>query len=277
MDDFDDDFCFYNNNTRNATKEYPNLEENVLYNLIWGTVYTWLFAIAELALECCTKKSKTLNRFIHQQHISCGVIHLSLLTLYYNLSGCYSGLLYESITFLSLMIPVWTACAAWNMFLHTFLFLKGEDLYSKKGILKYTTISIAIIQMYEQLIIFLLSLMYCFLPEMGHVVVPAVQTTTILLVMGLTSEIFLVILFFTLISSNVNRKQSFSFILHLFLLQLSDSMLVWFRIDVWRQQIDGHDSDVSTDFLYIRLILEIIWFIVVPYTRLPIYGHNTTE
>lgn len=268
------DVCLFNNNTKNETKDLPNLEENVLDTLIWGSVYTWLVIIIGLVIQCFSKKTKNLNRFIHKQHIYCGVIHLSLLNLYYIVSECYTWLLYEQITFFSLMTPVWTACIAWKMFLNIFLFVNGEDMYTKKGILKFVTISIGIIIMYEELIIVLFNLMYCFVPDVDHVVVPAVRMTSILIIMALTWEIFLVTLFYSLIPSKVNRKLSFSYILHLFLLQVSDSILAGFRIDVWKQQADGYRSNLSTILLCVRLNLEILWFLVVPYIKLPIYGIN---
>uniref|UniRef100_A0A2H1WTQ0 SFRICE_023255 n=1 Tax=Spodoptera frugiperda TaxID=7108 RepID=A0A2H1WTQ0_SPOFR len=113
-----------------------------------------LLALA-IYMSIWSKIPEELYRCLAIQHIMVSYLHVTCLTFYnknWTLDlDLLDTFLDETYSQLDLIIVFTTASLSWIVFLRMFLFRNGEELYTLKEITIFSTLSIAVIEAYQQM------------------------------------------------------------------------------------------------------------------------------
>ncbi|KAF9812951.1 hypothetical protein SFRURICE_016021 [Spodoptera frugiperda] len=137
-----------------------------------------LLALA-IYMSIWSKIPEELYRCLAIQHIMVSYLHVTCLTFYnknWTLDlDLLDTFLDETYSQLDLIIVFTTASLSWIVFLRMFLFRNGEELYTLKEITIFSTLSIAVIEAYQQMMELI---------ESPQIVIDGLRLTCVLLIMS---------------------------------------------------------------------------------------------
>lgn len=251
--------------------ENPSGGDDVVLTLICGSICVLIVGgITSLIHKYCSKQPVNLYSHLQKQHIISSVYQLIASTAYYLLRQSegittITTILYQAMTYFNLLIPIWTTCIALKMFSDLYIF-NGAEVYTTKEVTKFAHGSVIVIEAYEELLLYYYYLVTCF---HEFILIPAIRSTSVLLVMSAAIVIFIFIFVHLIKSSRSDFKMALFFFIHLFILLSCDSVLVMFKV---------HSSKPSGSFyidailLSTRLVLEMIWWAVTMFINNPLSG-----
>lgn len=211
-----------------------------------------LLALA-IYMSIWSKIPEELYRCLAIQHIMVSYLHVTCLT-FYNKNwildlDILDTFFEETYSQLDLIITFTTASLSWIVFLRMFLFRNGEELYTLKEITIFSTLSIAVIEAYQQMMELI---------ESPQIVIDGLRLTCVLLIMSVPFVVILLLLRSLFSStSEVPKCQALFFMAYLLLFLLSDGFLL--RFNLYKK-----NSFVLlwSVLLYVRLVVEIVFYVV---------------
>ncbi|KAG6439260.1 hypothetical protein O3G_MSEX000624 [Manduca sexta] len=196
---------------------------------------------------------KELKNYIAIQHLLSGLLRESCV-IYYDLDlGCGEKEVTEATySCLDLVICLSTLSLSGVVFLKLFFFPNGESLYNKKDISIFSTVSVTILELSEQV--------FALFDYNDRNLPGALRFTSILFIMSVPVVICLLIfstLFFK--SSEIPKQEAVFYAVHLFVFISSDLLLVASNLEMKNY---GNVMEYFQILMYVRLVVEMVWYVI---------------
>lgn len=256
--------------------DLPKPDEDVADILVIGNLLIVPCPLILCFFLCCSSdKCEGVYRYMCKQHLVTSVQHLialnALFQLYPDEAGSSTVILYHLTSYLSSLVPFWTACISLKMFADLYIVSAGSNGYSKSDVMKFARISILLISMYEEAMLTMFPLFASPCDLMESLLVPAIRMTCILIVTSIPVAVLCSFLYHCIRrSDNINLKLAVMFLMHLFTFVTSDIILIVFKVVCPKM---SEDMELCSILLCARIAFEFLSWMVI-YVINKTYLHN---
>lgn len=291
MNDSEED-GFTNYTTYKIDSELHKVDYEILSILTVGAGFG-IAGFLTMCIQLCCNKASIKNKlycYFNFQHTFSSVLHLILITYLYKTIleyrditeekyGSLQIIAFQVTAYLSVLIPLWTACISLKMFADLLIFENGANMYSIREVSKFAYTSALIVQFYEEIIILCLCIYNLdeefagsrsnpYSTEVPEMSIPAVRLTSILLILSVPISMLFIILLNLIRRNDESRFMSVIYFVQLLILISADVNLVVFKV----RNNKILEVYVCAAFLSARIIFEVLWTVLIK-SDIPILKH----
>lgn len=256
-----EDYDYYNIVTESTKPEtiigdidaFNNVEAILLEFLVSGTVLAYVTFLAVLYILGSARK-RNIECYLIFKHTIFSLLNQTCITVSFVFfkEVEFQVLLKQIQNYITLCTPFWTLSLSIKAFTNIVL---SRDVYSAKELTVFCYSSVALIQLYEDVVIYIIDLT----EYDGPKALAAIRMTSVTFVMCVTISIVPVIVFYLVKEPRSSTKKSHHVLklLNIFILTLFDSLIVAFAVVSTCQ--DTTLKLVTALILCTRLVLEMFW------------------